>query len=455
VWSINASSLNYSSEMAVLKADVHPPLYFLTLNAWIRLFGKGERAVRGLSGLFYLLCVYGMYRLGRDLYGRATGLLCATIYLTSPLAILSAQFARMYSLLSLLSILSTWLYLQFSLKPRESPLPFVAYTVVNILGTFTHIAFFFVLFGQIVFHILFYRQMRIRRFVAAILLSVIPYVILWGPVLLGQVAQSEEGLAWAKRPGIAKVAELLAFYGGVLWLTVPLLLYFGWRTRFKSSNGSKELRFTTFPFWLLAITMLTPIIFSQIKPIFNPRFGIIGLHLFALGAGSIAVKRSSYFLIFLLTVLTTIGLVVLHPASSPCDNRAIAGYLTQTANNGDVVIFTSLTRLPIDYYLEQEAISKKLFETSFPAEIDKHPGYEGRTTDPSRQAALEHEARLLVEKISNAAPDRTRRIFFFHGLHPEIDLIMERSLLDRYELLSGVGVQCEVSPYFKNVSIYK
>src|SRR5229473_7337335 len=51
VWSIKAASLNSSAEMAALKADVHPPLYFLILHAWIRLFGTGERAVRSLSGL--------------------------------------------------------------------------------------------------------------------------------------------------------------------------------------------------------------------------------------------------------------------------------------------------------------------------------------------------------------------------------------------------------------------
>jgi len=38
VWSVKAAGLNYSSKMAALKADVHPPLYFQILHAWIRLF---------------------------------------------------------------------------------------------------------------------------------------------------------------------------------------------------------------------------------------------------------------------------------------------------------------------------------------------------------------------------------------------------------------------------------
>src|ERR1041384_2090597 len=161
VWSVKAVSVDYTSTMEMLKADVHPPLYYQFLYVWVRLFGVGERAVRSLSGLFFVLSVLAVYGLGRSLYGSKTALLCAAIYLCSPLAILSAQFARMYALLSLLSILSTWLYLQFSLKPDNSRLLFVAYVLVNALGTFTHIAFFFLLFAQIVFHLLFYRWRRI------------------------------------------------------------------------------------------------------------------------------------------------------------------------------------------------------------------------------------------------------------------------------------------------------
>jgi hypothetical protein len=134
----------------------------------------------------------------------------------------------------------------------------------------------------------------------------------------------------------------------------------------------------------------------------------------------------------------------------------MALYLSQKANNGDAVIFTSLTRLPIDYYLERAPKKKELFQTSFPAEIDRHPGYEGRITDPSRRAALEREGMALVEDLARTRPqDTNRRIFFFHGAHPAIDSIVEKSLGERFELLPGEGVKCELSPYFKQVSVYR
>jgi hypothetical protein len=117
------------------------------------------------------------------------------------------------------------------------------------------------------------------------------------------------------------------------------------------------------------------------------------------------------------------------------------------------VIFTSLTRLPIDYYLDRSPTKRNLFETSFPAEIDSHPGYEGRITDPGREAALEREAQELVEKITRM---QFGQIFFIHGRNPEIDAIVEQQLRKRFELLNGQGMQCaEASPYFKEVSVYR
>ncbi len=457
VWSVKTAGLNYSAEMAALKADVHPPLYFLILHSWTRLFGTGERIVRSLSGLFYILSVFAAFGIGRELYGTKTGLLCAAIYLSSPLGILAAQFARMYALLSLLSILSTWLYLQFSIKPRDSRFLFALYVVVNVLGTLTHIAFLFLLFGQIVVHLLLYRHERMKRFALAIVLSLLPYLFLWSPILLGQISISREGAAWVKKPGLSMLGDLLFNYGGAFWLVLPVLLYVRWRSRSDSSGESSKQKLTSLPLWLLTITLLTPILISEVKPIFNSRLAIVGLHLFALAVGVLTGRSASLLLPLAVIVLTITFITVVHPASAPCDNRQMAVYLSQAAGDGDVVIFTSLTRLPIDYYLERTPTSPKLFETSFPAEIDQHPGYEGSIRDPSRKAPLEREAQSLIDQIGPMrSSEHTKRIFFFHGFHPEIDAIVEQQLRDRFELLSGQGVQCgEVSPYFKEVSVYR
>jgi uncharacterized membrane protein len=447
VWSVN--TVLSDNVISALKADVHPPLYFLLLKVWVSMFGHGERAVRSLSGLFYALAVLALFCLARELYGDELALLSAALYACSPLAILSAQFARMYALLSLLSIVSTLLYVQFWIKGRTNPWRFAAFVVVNALGTFTHIAFFFTLFGQIVFH-LFYQRTRFKKFVVAMFLSGIPYLLLWAPVFLLQLGTSAEGLAWVKRPSLSMLGDILFLYGGVLWLVLPVLLYVSWRRGVRFWHEARSL-----PFLLLAFTIFPPLVISIIKPVFNSRLAIVGLHLFALGVVPFfRYMTGKYVLPLVLILLTGSFLVVVRPATETCDNRSLAAYLVQNSRDNDVVIFTSLTRMPVDYYHEG---SKRLFETSFPAEIDKHPGYEGRITDPSRQAEWESEARALMTKIeAMRSANPGLQVFFLHGLHPEADELLEKELKQKFQLLSGTEVHCtDGSPYLKTISVYR
>ena len=450
VWSVN--TVLSDSVISALKADVHPPFYFNLLDVWVSLFGHGERVVRSLSGLFYMLAILALYRLARELYGDELALLSAAVYACSPLAILSAQFARMYALLSFLSILSTLLYVQFWIKDRTNLWRFAAFIVVNIFGTFTHIAFFFVLFGEIIFH-LFYQRTQFKKFAVAVCLSGIPYLLLWAPIFLHQLGNSAQGLAWVKKPRLSMLWDVLLLYCGVLWLVLPVLLYLSWRRsiRFWSETTSQRI-----PFLLLAFTILPPLLVSVIKPVFNSRLAIIGLPLFVLGVTPFFRQMTSkYVLPLILVLLTGSFLVAVRPAAEVCDSRSLSSYLIQNTRDNDVVIYTSLTRMPIDYYLAQSG-SRKLFEISFPAEIDNHPGYEGSISDPSRTTELESEARDLVAKIqAMRSANPGLRVFFLHGAHPEVDEFLEKELKEGFTL-SDQEIHCtEGPPYLKTISVYR
>lgn len=93
-------------------ADIHPLLYYLTLNGWIRLFGQSPEMVRLYSVLIGVLTVAVVYRLAADLFDRRTGLAAALIAGLAPFAIQYAQETRMYALLALLLLLATWCYLR-------------------------------------------------------------------------------------------------------------------------------------------------------------------------------------------------------------------------------------------------------------------------------------------------------------------------------------------------------
>jgi len=118
-------------------ADVQPPLYYLTLKAWLPLAGASEFAVRFPSAVAMTLAVALFYRLGRGMAtvggsaaqpGSATagqeepssrrspsasqvGLCAALAAALHPWYVWHAQDARMYGLLLVLCLLASWLLL--------------------------------------------------------------------------------------------------------------------------------------------------------------------------------------------------------------------------------------------------------------------------------------------------------------------------------------------------------
>jgi len=157
-------------------ADIQPPLYYYLLHGWIDLLGDGEAALRGLSVLFGVLTVPLLYAVAWQLFrSRLAGLLAALFLTISPLHIWYGQEARMYTLLTLLCLLSSYLLLLIVTRARqdlaapdsqasEGPPPagldwvsaalWAAYTLVSIVALYTHYFALFVLAFQAVYVLL-------------------------------------------------------------------------------------------------------------------------------------------------------------------------------------------------------------------------------------------------------------------------------------------------------------
>ncbi len=87
------------------------PLYYTILHLWMRLAGDSEFGVRFLSLVCGVLAVPLVFRLGRRWVGGTGGLVAALFCATSPYLVWYAQEGKMYALLFLLSVASTYVYL--------------------------------------------------------------------------------------------------------------------------------------------------------------------------------------------------------------------------------------------------------------------------------------------------------------------------------------------------------
>jgi mannosyltransferase len=91
--------------------DVHPPLYYLLLHYWIKVFGISETAARAPSALFLLAAVPLAYVLMRRLWTERTARIAALFVATGPFLIRYSQEARMYAMVAFLILLATYLLL--------------------------------------------------------------------------------------------------------------------------------------------------------------------------------------------------------------------------------------------------------------------------------------------------------------------------------------------------------
>ena len=283
VWSLRAAMLPFDQMLSTLAADVHPPAYFILLAAWVRIFGDGEIALRGLSILFYLLSVLAMYRLAGRFHGRDGALLCAAVYSFTPLVVLGANLVRMYSLLSLLGILSTTAWVDIALMRRGRRSDVRVWIAINILGTFCHLWFFCLLLGQSMVSPVIARR-DLRKLIPGFALSIAPYALLWFPSLVRQLRESSEAAAWLQPPDAGLLSEMLIMQFGLMALALPVVAFRAWE-----EHDWRDL----VPSWvllLLAFVLLPPLLISFWKPFFHIRFTIVASHLFALTFGSIAIR---------------------------------------------------------------------------------------------------------------------------------------------------------------------
>ena len=117
--SVGISHEHWTSIPHLLRQDGSPPLYYMLLGIWVRLFGDSEAATHTLSLVFGLACVPLAFFAARAVFGRLAGLAAAVLAALDPFLTYYAQETRMYELEALLSLVVAWSYVEGILRGRR------------------------------------------------------------------------------------------------------------------------------------------------------------------------------------------------------------------------------------------------------------------------------------------------------------------------------------------------
>lgn len=115
-WAVRSPYL--ADTLARVRADVHPPLYFMLLDVWTLAAGDSPLALRLPSAWFALIGLAAAGATGARLFDRRAGLAAMLLLGASGFFVYYAREARMYSLLLTLATLAAGAYLRWRARPN-------------------------------------------------------------------------------------------------------------------------------------------------------------------------------------------------------------------------------------------------------------------------------------------------------------------------------------------------
>lgn len=128
----------------------HPPIYYLLLRLWRKIFGQSIISARSLSALFSVLIFPCIYWLCKELeQSSRLGWIAIAIIAVSPIHVLYAQEAREYSLWTLTTLISSIALLR-AIKYQKT-VNWSIYALISSIGLYVFPFSLFINLGHIIY----------------------------------------------------------------------------------------------------------------------------------------------------------------------------------------------------------------------------------------------------------------------------------------------------------------
>ncbi len=333
--------------------DPIPPLYYVALHFWVKLFGTSETALRSLSVLFNLLTLPFFFLVAKRLFGNKAALLAAVLFATSMLQVQYSQEARSYAMFSFLAWLSSWLFMKIVADKKKY---YAHYVFVSALAIYTNQLMLLVMFLQASAYALLTNREKIR----AVLLSQAAVVALfapWLPVFYKQVFLVNTLF----RLNLVNRFHLPQFIGqvGGFWLVIAFfvglaifLIVYLRKREWLNRLISEKLFLALAAIMLVGYIALLP---ALIRSFFLIRYFFFLLPLaylfIAAGLGIVKSRRLRFAVVAAFVLLNCFALYTYYSEATKPEWRQAVHFIDSSSSEGEAAVFdTGFSKIIYEYY---------------------------------------------------------------------------------------------------------
>lgn len=191
----------------LLKIENNPPLYYIFMHFWLKLFGMSVTAIRFSSVLFSALTAPLLFYVGKKFFSFQVGLIASLLFSASTVHMFYAHDARVYSLFVLFTVLSYYLLLDF-LFSEKKPAQIWPLTIVNLFLCYLHFFGFVVVFSEL-FICLLIPSLRLRLKSLLISAGLILLSYCWYIPTIIDRFNATQGKNWVPYPMVSDLYTML------------------------------------------------------------------------------------------------------------------------------------------------------------------------------------------------------------------------------------------------------
>lgn len=387
--------------LVITAKDFNPPLYYLVLHFWMKIFGSSEIALRSLSLIFFWATIYIFFLFLNKILKIKSAWFTLTYLLfpvSNSLLLYYAFEARMYTMLAFFATTSFYAFYKKN---------FILYILSTILGLYTHYFMIFVILTQLIFLFFSNKQKNISQLLITNYLIIFLLFFPWLIFVLIQKGDLFQPF-WIEKMNLRSFVSLLgAVYTGyepafkffdksILKLSIAFVsLYVVGYLKINQEKFTQKKLFYFLLIWGIGIPIIVGVI-SFFKPLFLPRYlifstvGFLLLVIFIIETLPILPRLIILFLLFIVTI-NYHQLQIKHRKKA--DLRKTIKEIKFLAKKDDVLYVTSeLDFHTARYYFNEDRVY--IYGKSY----EEIPNYVGKILIPK-------------EKITNKLPLYPKKAF--------------------------------------------